>query len=99
NIAVSKRTTVRQQPHAQRPQLTLRLNRRKASRRRQHGRQSDKRTSLGNVPPLVASWRARARHARSVAVDERRLGKRAFEIQFTEPERNAVPAEALLCHT
>ena len=71
NTAVSRRTTQRRVPHGPKPQRKSLLGRPRPPPRRPHERQNHKRTSLGRRPLLVASSRARGRHERSVAVEQR----------------------------
>ena len=69
NIAASRRTTHKRRPHGQKPQQKRLLGRPRRPRRLPHDHQRSGRTSLGRRPLLVASSRARGRHARSVAAE------------------------------
>ena len=69
NIAASRRTTDRRLPTGPKPQQKGLLDRLRRPRRRPHEHQGPRHTSRGRRPRLVASFRERGRHARSVAAE------------------------------
>ena len=81
STAVSKRTRWQRVPPGPKPRRKSRLGRPRPRPRRPHGRQSHKRTSLGRRRLLVASSRARGRHAKSAAVEQHSTCSIRFSLQ------------------